>query len=160
MTEKPTDSSQTKRTVKKDRRLAAMKKRLILKHFVGAAGNVTALCDQAKICRYTYYQWIKEDPEYAAALEERQEGLLDFAESALFGLMKDKVPSSIIFYLKTKGRKRGYVEHVEHSIPDGIQSTHNITLKITHTRQDDSEMIDEIEAEIRKELLGEDASED
>ena len=159
MTEKPTDSSQTKRTVKKDRRLAAMKKRLILKHFVGAAGNVTALCDQAKICRYTYYQWIKEDPEYAAALEERQEGLLDFAESALFGLMKDKVPSSIIFYLKTKGRKRGYVEHVEHSIPDGIQATINIGMEIIQTRQDDSDMDEDIEGEIQKELLGDDSQE-
>jgi len=137
-----------------------MKKRLILKHFIKNAGNKIALCDQVKISRRTYDRWREEDPNFAEATEEREEGLLDFVESQHYRLMKNGDGPEIRFHLRTKGRKRGYVEHVEHSIPDGIQSTHNITLKITHTRQDDSEMIDEIEAEIRKELLGEDASED
>jgi len=160
MTEKPTDSKVPKVPVKKERRRTTIKKRLILKHFLKNAGNITVLCDQARIARKTYRAWRSGDPNFAEEIEEREEGLLDFSESKLFSMIDKEVPSAVIFHLKTKGRKRGYVEHVEHSIPDGIQSTHNITLKITHTRQDDSEMIDEIEAEIRKELLGEDASED
>ena len=35
---------------------------------------------------------------------------LDFAETSLHEQIKDKVPSSTIFYLKTKGKRRGYIE--------------------------------------------------
>jgi hypothetical protein len=44
---------------------------------------------------------------------------LDTAESALFNQIKEGNVTSIIFYLKTKGRRRGYVERQEISGPDG-----------------------------------------
>ena len=55
-------------------------------------------------------RWMEEDTEYADAVKDIQESAIDFAESSLHQQIKEKVPSSTIFYLKTKGKNRGYVE--------------------------------------------------
>ena len=68
---------------------------------------------KANVGRSTHYLWLDADPAYRKAVEEIQEGVLDFAESHLYKLIKDGNPAANIFYLKTKGRKRGYVEHQE-----------------------------------------------
>jgi len=39
---------------------------------------------------------------------------LDFAESQLHKQIKEGNSTSTIFYLKTKGKKRGYIERQEH----------------------------------------------
>lgn len=56
---------------------------------------------------------MKEDPEFKAAVEEVQEYTVDVAESELHKLIKAGETTAIIFYLKTKGKKRGYVERQE-----------------------------------------------
>ncbi len=40
-------------------------------------------------------------------------GVLDFAESNLKKLEKEGNPAATIFFLKTKGKKRGYIERQE-----------------------------------------------
>ena len=44
---------------------------------------------------------------------------LDFAESQLHNQIKSGNTSATIFYLKTKGKKRGYVEKSELDITSG-----------------------------------------
>ena len=61
----------------------------------------------------SYYKWLKEDEEFAQAVKEIENIALDFAESQLHTQMKDGSTSATIFYLKTKGKKRGYVERSE-----------------------------------------------
>ena len=46
-------------------------------------------------------------------VKDTENAALDFAESRLFKQIEDGVPSSTIFYLKTKGKHRGYVERSE-----------------------------------------------
>jgi len=89
---------------KKQAMIAAMEQQL---------GVVTAACKQAGISRWTHYNWLKEDPEYKQAIEHIPDVCLDFAENVLFRAMKEGNITSAIFYLKTKGKKRGYVERVE-----------------------------------------------
>ena len=73
-------------------------------------GVVSVACRAVGISRDTHYRWLKEDDEYKAEVEALSEVALDFAESSLHKLIQDGVPSATIFYLKTKGKRRGYVE--------------------------------------------------
>ena len=41
---------------------------------------------------------------------------LDFAESQLYKQIADNSTAATIFYLKTKGKHRGYIEKTEHDI--------------------------------------------
>jgi|TARA_Y100000004_G_scaffold40398_1_gene43723 hypothetical protein len=90
-----------------------IKKETILKALENSLGVVTVACKQADIPRSTYYKWLKEDEEFAQAVKEIENIALDFAESQLHTQMKDGSTSATIFYLKTKGKKRGYVERSE-----------------------------------------------
>jgi len=53
---------------------------------------------------------VNEDDEFAKAVKEIESVSLDFAESKLFEQMANNNTSATIFYLKTKGKGRGYVE--------------------------------------------------
>lgn len=90
-----------------------IKKETILQALENSLGVVTVACKQADIPRSTYYKWLKEDEKFAKAVKEIENIALDFAESQLHTQMKDGSTSATIFYLKTKGKKRGYVERSE-----------------------------------------------
>jgi hypothetical protein len=91
----------------------------LLKALEASLGVVTDACKKVKLSRNTFYKYLKEDPDFKAAVLELEEVALDTAESALFNQIKEGNVTSIIFYLKTKGRRRGYVERQEISGPDG-----------------------------------------
>lgn len=76
-------------------------------------GIVSTAAKTAGIDRTTHYNWLKEDPEYKAAVDQIQESVIDFAESHLYKLIKEGNPAANIFYLKTKGKSRGYIERQE-----------------------------------------------
>jgi hypothetical protein len=83
-----------------------------------ALGIVTTACKIVGIARQTHYEWMREDEDYAAACRSIDDLVLDFAESQLHKQIGNGEVSSTIFYLKTKGKKRGYVERQEISGPD------------------------------------------
>ena len=56
---------------------------------------------------------MKEDPEYRAKVEDLKEISLDFVESAQFNEIRNGNATLIIWYLKTQGRSRGYIEKQE-----------------------------------------------
>jgi hypothetical protein len=76
-------------------------------------GIVSTACEKAGVSRQTHYNWLKDDPEYKAAVDQIQESVIDFAESHLYKLIKEGNPAANIFYLKTKGKSRGYIERQE-----------------------------------------------
>ena len=76
-------------------------------------GIVTTACKSCGVARSTHYGWMKEDEEYKAAVEDIADIAIDFAESQLHKQIQGGEVSSTIFYLKTKGKKRGYVEKTE-----------------------------------------------
>tara|TARA_Y100000401_G_C8306447_1_gene217231 strand:- start:337 stop:690 length:354 start_codon:yes stop_codon:yes gene_type:complete len=96
-----------------------IKKEAMLKALESSLGVVTVACKQADIPRSTYYKWLKEDVEFAKEVREIENIALDFAESQLHSQMKDGSTSATIFYLKTKGKKRGYVERQELDVSTG-----------------------------------------
>ena len=80
-------------------------------------GIVTTACRMVGISRETHYRWLREDEEYKEAVEGIADIALDFVESKLHKQIEEGEVSSTIFYLKNKGKKRGYVEkqEIEHS---------------------------------------------
>lgn len=87
-----------------------IKKEAILKALESSLGVVTTACKKTEIPRSTFYKWLKEDEDFAEKVKDIENVSLDFAESKLFEQMADNNTSATIFYLKTKGRKRGYWE--------------------------------------------------
>ena len=63
--------------------------------------------------RRSFYRWRDKDPEFDRACEEITEEILDEAEVLLQKKMRENDTTSLIFFLKTKGKNRGYVEKKE-----------------------------------------------
>ena len=91
----------------------AHRKKAMIDALEKSLGVVTTACKLVGIPRRTYYGWLKNDKKFAEAVADMDEVALDFAESKLHQQIKDGIPSSTIFFLKTKGKKRGYVERTE-----------------------------------------------
>jgi hypothetical protein len=91
-------------------------------------GIVTTACKSVGIERNTHYNWIKEDEDYKAAVDSIQDITLDFAESQLHKQIKDGEVTSTIFYLKTKGKKRGYIERIENDL--SVNQMPKVTIEI------------------------------
>jgi len=98
------------------------KKKIMLESLKEQLGVITMAAKQAGISRRTHYKWLHSDPDYKAEVEIIPDLVLDFAENALFKLMQDKSPAAIIFFLKTKGRGRGYIERPDNVIISGKES--------------------------------------
>ena len=91
----------------------AQHKKAIIEALEQSLGIVTTACKKVGVGRTTFYGWLKDDEEFAKQVKDIENVALDFAETQLHQQIKDNVPTSTIFYLKTKGKKRGYVERME-----------------------------------------------
>lgn len=63
--------------------------------------------------RSTIWRWIKNDPSFAEAVRQIEEEALDEAEGQLMQLVRGGELGAIKFFLKTKGRSRGYGDRLE-----------------------------------------------
>lgn len=77
-------------------------------------GNVTAACTAADINRRNFYKWREDDAEFDQAVKDISESAIDMGETALMKQIQDGNTACIIFFLKTRGKERGYVERMEH----------------------------------------------
>lgn len=84
-------------------------------------GIVTDSCRQIGISRDTHYRWLKEDKEYKRAIKDIENVALDFVESALLQQIKKGNPLSTMFYMKCKGKKRGYIEQQDVKITGNMK---------------------------------------
>ena len=91
----------------------------ILKALESSLGVVTVACKSADVPRSTYYKWLNEDEKFAEAVKDIENIALDFGESQLHKQIGDGNTSATIFFLKTKGKKRGYIERSELDLTSG-----------------------------------------
>ena len=94
-------------------------KKAMLDALEKSLGVVTSACKTVGVGRTTHYLWLQEDKEYKAAVEELSDVAIDFAESQLHKQIKEGNSTATIFFLKTKGKKRGYVERQEVDVSSG-----------------------------------------
>lgn len=89
------------------------KKKAMLEALRKTLGIVTQAAEIVGIDRRTHYRWLKEDAEYEEQVEDLSGVAIDFVESKLHKLISDGSAVATIFYLKTKGKDRGYTERQE-----------------------------------------------
>jgi hypothetical protein len=94
-------------------------KKAMLDALEKSLGVVTSAAKAVGVGRTTHYLWMQEDKEYKAAVDELSDVAIDFAESQLHKQIKEGNSTATIFFLKTKGKKRGYVERQEVDVSSG-----------------------------------------
>lgn len=115
-------------------------KKELIEALTKTRGIVTTACDMVGISRSTYYDYYNNDTQFKEDVDSLSDLALDFAESKLMEKMdgvemgkldKDgemvvySIPPSdtaLIFYLKTKGKNRGYIEKqiIESTVNDKV----------------------------------------
>jgi len=78
-------------------------------------GNITISCEAAGVSRGMYKSWCDNDPEFRKRLAEiePEEIMLDFGEQKLMERIARGDTLATMFLLKTKGKRRGYIEKQE-----------------------------------------------
>ena len=104
------------------------KQNQFLEAFEKHATNISRACKAAGIERQTHYDWKSRNLTYKEKIEAIEESMIDFAEGMLYKNMKDGKEQSILFFLKTRGKSRGYVEKQEIDISgDGLNTSIQVT---------------------------------
>jgi len=89
------------------------RKKKMIEALTKTMGIVTTACKIVGIGRATFYEWVRDDEDFAKEVKSIGEIAVDYAESKLFENIKGKKETSIIFFLKTKAKHRGYIERTE-----------------------------------------------
>lgn len=84
------------------------KKELFLNELMQSKGIKSVAYSKAGIGKTTFFKWQKEDDTFMQAIREIEEKWLDLVESRLMDLVLIGDRASIMFYLKAKGKHRGY----------------------------------------------------
>jgi len=109
---------------KVDQPRTTCKKVAMIKALGTTNGNVSeaiAVLGKADITvgRTSHYKWLKEDEDYQIAVDNAAEKTLDLVEKALINQIKNGSVTATTFFLKTKGRVRGYNERQEIDLTSG-----------------------------------------
>jgi len=94
-------------------------KKTMLENLEKALGVVTVAAHNTGIHRATHYNWLEADEDYCAKVTALKEVTIDFAEAQLHKLIKEGNVAATIFFLKTQGKRRGYIERQEVTGADG-----------------------------------------
>ncbi len=89
--------------------------------FINCDFNISKACEVMSISRQTVYNWIDKVDGFSDLLIESEEQAIDTAESALMEKIKEGDIRAIIFFLRTKGKKRGYTEKSEIDLSHTIE---------------------------------------
>ena len=85
----------------------------IKKAIADSGGIVSTIAERLGCEWHTAKTYIDKFNETKSAYEAESESVIDLAESKLIENIQANDNTAILFYLKTKGKKRGYVERSE-----------------------------------------------
>ena len=105
------------------------KQKAMLRALEMTGHNITQACKKIGITRETHYYWLHNSDEYKKRDEELQESLLDFAETMLMKKIKEGDTTGLIFFLKTKGKKRGYSERPDIEVNIGAKKIDKVQVE-------------------------------
>ena len=88
-------------------------KKAIIEALRACGGWQSQAAKKLNITQGALSQRISGNPEIRQALDEIKEQYLDLAESKLMAAVNDRELGAICFYLKCRGKERGYIEKVQ-----------------------------------------------
>jgi hypothetical protein len=94
-------------------------KETLLEALEVSLGIVTEACDKAGLSRTQHYKWYKEDEEYRKSVDSIDSKFIDFAETHLKKQIENGSTQATTFFLRTRGRRRGYNEKQEIDLTSG-----------------------------------------
>ena len=89
------------------------RKRAVISALESSLGIVTTACKKVGIGRTQFYNWVKTDEDFAQQVKDIENIAFDFVESQLFRQIQENNVQATMFYLRTKGKNRGYSERTE-----------------------------------------------
>ena len=95
-------------------------KKRLLEALEKSLGIVSHACVSVGILRSTFYNYKSSDKEFRDAVDELENVGLDFAEGKLMQEIKKGNITAIIFYLKCKGKKRGYIDRADNEMTGNV----------------------------------------
>lgn len=112
---------------KKEQTRTVLNKKAFIDAYTKTYGNVTAAAKAVGISRGRFYEWINSDSDFKKQIADIQpeEQFIDFAENAIIKRIQAGDTTAIIFTLKSKGKKRGWVERQE--VDNGKKYEINVT---------------------------------
>ena len=89
----------------------------IKKAIKGSAGLYTQIAKKLGCEWHTAKTYVNMHEETKEMFDNEEQKILDLAENKLIENINDNDNTAIIFYLKTKGKQRGYIEkqEIQHS---------------------------------------------
>jgi hypothetical protein len=118
-------------------------KQKLLEALEKTLGIVTPACKEVGLSRNQFYVYYNTDPDFKKSVDEIQDVTLDFAENQLLKKIREGSERSILFYMKYRGRKRGYNDSMD--ITSGGEAIKNITFEIINKKKNDDSDIDGFE---------------
>lgn len=109
-------------------------KEKLLEALEQSLGIVTPACKAVGISRDRFYEYCKTDPEFKRKVDDINEITLDFVENQLLKAIKEGNHQSIMFYMKYKAKRRGYVDALE--IEGNLNHTIQ-TIKLIEVKRDE-----------------------
>ena len=88
-------------------------KKKLIEALEKSLGIVTEACEKAQLSRTQFYKWYKEDKEFKKQVDSIDGKFIDFAETHLKEQIEKGSTPATIFYLKTRGKKRGYGDSLD-----------------------------------------------
>lgn len=105
MSEKP--------ATKKRGRKPILNSELVAAALADMQGNVAAVAKRFGVHRSSVQELIDKRPALQRVLSDARDGMLDHAESSLYRAVIAGEAWAVCFFLKTQGKKRGYIERNE-----------------------------------------------
>lgn len=102
-------------------------------------GIITKASKMSGVSRKSHYRWMEDDEEYKEVVDSIADIALDYVEDKMFEQIDMGNPPLIMMYLKTKGKKRGYIEKTE--VESNVTVTGNpvISFGDTSKKEDNTE---------------------
>lgn len=120
-----TNCPSEKREETKERIIAAIRK---------ANGLLTLVAKTTGLHYTTVKNYVHDYAEVKQAVIESKEKMLDFAESKLWEKIEAGDNTMIIFYLKTQGKARGYIERSEFTGAEGTPLVPQIVVQSENSK--------------------------